>query len=224
MNIKYSIYFLLTLSLINCNDKKDSAIDAESLSETDSIVYETSPSIRSLEEIPTMNNWLNFYKIHNPEFSLGNFELQKTEKLETMTGSVSGKFDPEFDSTYEPFLIYNPSKTFYIDLDSYHWTLDGEGNPMFEADQEVNLVNLNDQSVSRIAFYGPSYWAEDAFWLTDSVFVILVNNDENLPGFQLFNLEESSVTSYGSSQPLNQEIQDYRKERFIKKGIGTNNP
>lgn len=155
--------------------------------------------------------------------SMGNFELQKTEKLDTIPGSVKGNFDSEFDTVYEPFLIYNPSKTFYIDLDSYHWTLGSEGNPMFEADQEVNLVNMTNKTVSRIGFYGPSYWAEDAFWLTDSVFVILENNDEGQPGFQLINLKEKSVTSYGSIQPLKQNNQDYRKLRLIKKGLSFGN-
>ncbi len=216
---KISILFLVCSFAISCSDKKEESVENEPLAEPDSVnVVENSETI-NFKENPTMKVWLGFYKKENPEMGLDNFELQKTEKLETMGGSVSGTFDKEFDSVYLPFLIYNPSKTMYVDLDSYNWVLDKNGNAMFEADQEVNLVNLKDETVKRVGFYGPSHWVEDAFWINDSVFVLLENDDQNQTGFQLINLQENSISSYINTKSLKIREEFYNDMRLKSKGI-----
>lgn len=215
---KISIAIVLGLIFISCSDKKDESVENEPLIEEDSSSMDYSQPM-SFEENPTMKGWLDFYKKENPGIGLGNFEMQKTEKLEMMEGSVSGSFDSKFDSVYMPFLVFNPSKTMYVDLDSYNWVLDDDGTAMFEADQEVNLVNLKDKSVKRIAFYGPSYWAEDAFWMNDSVFVLLENSDQNETSFQLINLEENTISSYINKEPLKIREEYYNDLRLNKKGV-----
>lgn len=215
---KILLVSMLSFFVISCDDKKDESVENEPLSEVDSTDVEDSESM-SFEANPTMKGWLDFYKKENPEMGLANFELQKTAKLDMMDGSVSGTFDPEFDSVYMPFLVFNPSKTMYIDLDSYNWVLDKDGNAMFEADQEVNLVNLKDKSVKRIVFYGPSYWAEDAFWMNDSVFVLLENSDQNETSFQLINLKENTISNYINTKPLNIREEFYNDLRLNRKGI-----
>lgn len=215
---KILLVSMLSFFVISCDDKKDESVENEPLSEVDSTDVEDSESM-SFEANPTMKGWLDFYKKENPEMGLANFELQKTAKLDMMDGSVSGTFDPEFDSVYMPFLVFNPSKTMYIDLDSYNWVLDKDGNAMFEADQEVNLVNLKDKSVKRIVFYGPSYWAEDAFWMNDSVFVLLENSDQNETSFQLINLKENTISNYINTKPLNIREEFYNDLRLNRKGV-----
>lgn len=215
---KILLVSMLSFFVISCDDKKDESVENEPLSEVDSTDVEDSESM-SFEANPTMKGWLDFYKKENPEMGLANFELQKTTKLDMMDGSVSGIFDSEFDSVYMPFLVFNPSKTMYIDLDSYNWVLDKDGNAMFEADQEVNLVNLKDKSVKRIGFYGPSYWAEDAFWMNDSVFVLLENSDQNETSFQLINLKENTISNYINTKPLNIREEFYNDLRLNRKGV-----
>ena len=215
---KLPFLFIFFFSILSCTDKKE-PIESNPLPETDSTAYETPDKTLSFEESPVMQDWLNFYRQENPGMGMADFELEKTQKLETIPGTVNGNFDPEFDTVYEPFLVYNPSKTLYIDLDSYHWSLDKDGNALFEADQEINLINLNNQTVERIGFYGPSYRVEDAFWLTDSVFVLLEKSDGDEAGFRLFNLQENTVTDYVNTQPLKTGEQSYHDFRLSKKGV-----
>lgn len=216
---RISIAAIFSFLIISCSGKNEKPVENEPLIEEDSLNFPDNSEALSFESNPTMKGWLNFYRKENAEMGMGNFELKDTEKLETMPGSVNGSFDPEFDTVYNPFLVYNPSKTMYIDLDSYHWSPDKDGKPMFEADQEVNLVSLNDKTVQRIGFYGPSHRAEDAFWMTDSVFVILENNDENKMGFQLYNLMENTVSIYNSNEPLKTGEETYFEARLRKKGV-----
>lgn len=207
--------------IISCSSKNDQPVENESLTETDSLNIEENPNedALSFESNPTMKGWLNFYKKENPEMGLANFELQETQKLEMMEGTISGTFDEDFDPVYLPFLVYNPSKTMYVDLDSYNWVLDKEGNAMYEADQEVNLVSVKDKTVKRIGFYGPSYWAEDAFWINDSIFVLLENSDQNQTGFRLINLIENTASNYINTQPLKIRDEFYNDLRLQNKGV-----
>src|SRR5690606_14108429 len=153
-------------------------------------------ALANLNSNTTFQNWLKYYQSADKSFSMGNFNLEESKKLEMQPGNVAGIFDSAFDKTYEPFLIYNPSKTFYLDIDSYNWTKDKEGDALFEADQEINLVNLKEKTVNRVAFFGPSYWVDDAFWVSDSIFILLQNNDENIPEITTYNLKDNSVFLY----------------------------
>jgi len=218
---KISVFSIFSFLIISCSQKNDMPVVEESLNETDVPITDEAPSdgFAAFGENRTLQRWLNFYQQENPDLKLENFEFLESKKLETMKGTVSGIFDPEFDSVYLSFLIYNPSKTMYLDLDSYHWTLDKDGNALFEAGQEIDLVNLKDKTVTRVAFFGPPYWAEDAFWVTDSAFVLLQNSDRNEAGFQLFNLKENSVSTYSYSEPLKIRDEFYNDSRLKNKGI-----
>src|SRR5690554_7486346 len=70
----------------------------------------------------------------------------------------------------------------YLDIDSYNWSVDNEGVAQFEADQEINLVDLKEKTVNRVAFFGPSHRIDDAFWVSDSIFVLLETGSDNRPG------------------------------------------
>ena len=224
MNFKLAgLAFVFFLS--SCSEKKDETISETSIPGTDSVRYvqesETETStITDLESNPTFQKWLNFYRSSDDSMSMGNFNLEESKKLEMQPGNVAGIFDSAFDKTYEPFLIYNPSKTFYLDIDSYHWTLEKEGMPLFEADQEINLVNLKEKTVNRVAFFGPSYWVDDAFWVSDSIFILLENNFDNQPDIQVFNLKENIISQYGYSDSTRRPIEPaYILERLESRGI-----
>ncbi len=210
--------------IFSCSDRKDEAVSAQIITESDSVQYAEEPEIEksplaNMESNATFRNWINHYKSEDESFSMGNFNLEESKKLETQSGNVKGNFEPEFDKTYEPFLIYNPSKTFYLDIDSYNWDLDSEGVAQFEADQEVNLVNLKDKTVSRVAFFGPSYWVDDAFWVSDSIFILLQNNDENIPEISTYNLKDNSVFLFRNQEPIQKTDSSYTQSRLKKKGV-----
>ena len=116
------------------------------------------------------------------------------QQNEWISGTVHATFDKEFDPVYLPFLVYSPDKTRYVDFDSYQWTLI-DGEPQFEADQEVNLVDLKNKTVQRIAFRGPSAVIEDVYWQNDSV-VVLLENFDSVPLIHKINLNNRSETTY----------------------------
>lgn len=161
-----------------------------------------------------MVNWKDYYKSLDADFELNKFKLDDKHKLETMPGSVSALYDQDFDEKYEPFLIYNSTKEMYIDMDSYSMTFEDD-DVNFEPDQEINVVNIPKKTVTRIGFYGPSYWVEDAFWKDDHTVILLENNDEKVPMIVEINLKSHEVTRYVYSDTLKNNS-DYAKQRIQK--------
>lgn len=225
-SIPLFLLFNLLFFTISCGDKKEESVSDIEIPQKieEPIVEEASEEnlFVNFESQPNMKTWMDFYKSNDSDLSLNNFNLEESQKLKLMEGNVKGNFDPNFDKTYEPFLIYNPSKTMYLDIDSYNWEVDKEGTTLFNSDSEINLVNLNDKSVSRIAYYGPSYWVDDAFWLSDSIFALLENNYDNQPSIQIYNLKKNIVSPYVYSDTLsNMQQRSYLKKRLQSKGIKT---
>lgn len=226
-NMKFNLIGSLIISsfiIISCSEKKDEAVSDEILTESDSISSVEEPqaeksTLSDLASNATFENWLEHYQSANPSFTTGNFTLEQTQKLEMMPGNAKGNFEPEFDKSYEPFLIYNPSKTFYLDIDSYNWSKDKEGVAQFEADQEVNLVDVKKKTVNRVAFFGPSHWVDDAFWVSDSIFILLQNNDENIPEISTYNLKDNSVFLFRNQEPIQKTDSSYTQSRLEKKGV-----
>lgn len=227
MNMKIRsllISFVFSVLFFSCSDKKEESVSDEVLNEMDSVSTVEEPeteksTLLDLTSNATFQNWLEYYQSANPAFTTGNFNLEQTQKLEMQPGNVVGNFEPEFDKTYEPFLIYNPSKSMYLDIDSYNWSKDNEGVAQFEADQEVNLVDVKKKTVNRVAFFGPSHWVDDAFWVSDSIFILLQNNDENLPEISTYNLKDNSVFLFRNHEPIQKTDSSYTQSRLEKKGV-----
>lgn len=227
-NSKKFIPFIGILSFcwfISCQDKKDESIESIEIEEAPELVVveeKTDEGIFSeFESQPAMKNWLSYHQSKESPLNLSKFNLQEPQKLKIIPGNVKGNFEADFDKTYEPFLIYNPSKTMYLDIDSYNWEVGKDGFPMYNSDSEINLVNLMDKTVNRVAYYGPSYWVEDAFWVTDSIFALLENNDENQPSILIVNLKQNKISSYTYEDSLRNPTADrsYIKKRLSDKGI-----
>jgi hypothetical protein len=226
--MKVSLIKMTAFSLLffnSCQDKKDESVSETPLSEETEIMVleEEKPEdqlFANFESQSNMKNWISHYQNQGADLNLSQFNLQESQKLKQMPGNVKAIFDSDFDKTYEAFLIYNPSKTMYLDIDSYNWETDKEGNAMFNSDTEINLVNLKDKSVNRVVYYGASYWIDDAFWVTDSIFALLENNYDNQPSIQIFNLKKNTISPYVYSDTLTQIKQrSYFKKRLKDKGI-----
>lgn len=95
-----------------------------------------------------------------------------------------------------------------------------DGTAGFEADQQVALVNVNSNEAKQIAFFGPSYWIEDAYWKGDSAVVLLGNSYDKVPFVMKYNFDKNTVQNYQYTDTLKFE-KNYSNIRLDKKGIKT---
>ena len=99
-------------------------------------------------------------------------------------------------------------------MDSYLWSLGKEDNIDFSVDQEINLVDLKTDSVTRIAFFGPSYRVEEVVWLDNQRVLLLGIGDGNQPFVQQIDLNALSGRVY--TYPDSIDIQDQYLEQRIQ--------
>lgn len=191
-------YFLLVIFLLFSCEEKTKAVIEEDKTEEKKVPH---VKIDILKDIST-TDWFQYYKKFNPDFNPDLFKLQQTSEINYQKATVAILHDDEFNEIYIPFLIFNKSKTHYLDFDSYHWFVDEHGNVSFEADQQLALVNVKEKTAKQIGFYGPSYQIEDAFWKGDSVAVLLGNSYEKVPFLQKFNFKENTVKHYQYADTL----------------------
>jgi len=133
--------------------------------------------------------WFGYYSDLNPNFALEDFSYQGKDSIEEMEGTIRAVYKSSFDDRLSKLLIYNPSRTKYIDFDSYDINFEEDSTFSLAGEQEIDLVDLKKKSIKRIGFRGNSQWVEDAFWLNDSFIVLLENNDENKPWITFIDLE-----------------------------------
>lgn len=211
---KQILFFVFTL-MLSCSDKKENKDSAVIVSEKEKVAATEKPA--AVPEIPT--DWLQYYTERDSEFTPDRFRFLEERPFDlSLEGHVPGKYEEDFNPIYKPFLVFNPSKTLYLDFDSYHWSLAPDGNAGFEADQELNLIDLNNKSVSRVAFYGPSFWIEDAYWKNDSVFVTLENSYDRVLFMNEYDLKTMKKKSYQYPDTL-KFSSDFAKLRLKKNGI-----
>lgn len=211
MKIKILILCLLLL-LFSCKESSTKEKKSNVPIQNNSQINTNEKSGFLEESKPELNKWKDFYTKLDPDFSVEKFEKTDSYKLEPMEGSVQGVFEEDFDPVYSDFLIYNSKKDKYIDIDSYSWILDGN-EILFEADQEVNVVDIPTKTITRIAFMGPSYWVEDAYWKDDFTVVLLENNDERIPMVAEINLKTNQVVRYAYKDTLKVDS-DYTNQRI----------
>ncbi|PCJ64899.1 MAG: hypothetical protein COA58_11545 [Bacteroidetes bacterium] len=176
--MKNIIYILIILTFFSScteqnKEKKSESTPEIKVSDMESVQLDTSKISNDI-----LLNWSNYYKSLDSSFSLGNFSLERTDTLNFIRGNVFGIFDEEFDPIYTDFIVFSPNQKRYIDFDSYQWTIDKDNIPIFSPDQEINLIDLNKQTITRIGFNGPLQWVENAFWENDSTIVLLKNSSE----------------------------------------------
>lgn len=171
---------------------------------------------------PTFRHWKNYYTTLDSTLSDLAFTRTSVKHVSWMNGSIPATFDKEFDPVYLPFLVYSPDKTSYIDFDSYQWELIN-GEPQFEADQEVNLVNVQKRTVQRLAFRGPSSQIEDVYWMNNHTVVLLENFDSGLY-VHVFDLKKQTETTFTATKTsrFNSSYATKRLERLLAKNNPTN--
>lgn len=166
-------------------------------------------------------NWQNHYQQLDPDFKWDRFNLSTIDSLSLMPGSINPYWHPEFKDYYQPLLIFSPDSSHYLDIDSYLWFVidsnKSEPEIGYSPDQEINMINISDSTVIRVAFRGPNSRVEDAFWLDQEEVVLLENNESGKPMITVINLDKHVIKyfQYPDSVTISNE---YFQER-IKKAV-----
>ncbi|MGV3611459.1 MAG: hypothetical protein ACO1N0_10945 [Fluviicola sp.] len=202
-------FFILLLLLFSCSDKQEELKINTSSNEPKGFPFYQ-------QKHPVFTKWNKYYLSRKSGFKNTSFILSTPVKTEFIEGTVYATFDREFDPIYLPYLVYSPNKEQYIDFNSYHWTL-VEGEPQFEVDQEINLVDTKKKTVQRIAFCGSEELVEDVYWQDDHTVVLLKQVEGNKPQITIIDLERQISSSFISIYPLDSPS-EYSKIR-IRKGI-----
>ncbi|MGZ5197086.1 MAG: hypothetical protein ACXWVZ_03985 [Kaistella sp.] len=210
------LVFSLTILLFSCSDKqeKESTAALPENKKNQVIQKKTEP------ENIALDLWLSHYKKTNPDFEVEKFTFSGKSEISYYPSNVKVLNEKGFNEIYKPFLVFNKSKTPNMDLDSYQWTTGADGNASFEADQEVALVDYQKKTAQRIAFFGPSYNIEEAYWKGDSVAVLLGNSYEKVPFIMKYNFKKKSIENLQYPDTLKFAI-PYSKVRLNKFGIKT---
>ncbi len=213
--MKYA-FFLITFLLISCNDTspKSSEKSAAKNIKSDTIVPK--------EQRPmALTRWLTHYQSNNPTFNEEKFTSTEVSPIAYSESKTIILNEEEFNEIYKPFLIFNKNGNFYLDIDSYKWEVANDGNISFEADQEVSLVDYRMKTARRIAFFGPSYTVEEAYWKGDSVAVLLGNSYEKVPFMLKFNFKNNTQEYFSTKDTLQFET-SYYETRLKKMGLKLN--
>ena len=165
----------------------------------------------------TLQTWINYYRLFDKDFSLDNFIFEEERTKDEMQGTICGIFDKCFNQRLVDFLIFSPNKKKYVDLDTYGMSLDEDNEADFEIDQAVNVVDIEQKTITRIFFLGSVGRVEDAFWESDSKIVLLLNVDY-LPRIGIIDLNTKKIKCYEYRSVIDFNS-DYYFERLRKKGV-----
>lgn len=205
--------FLILLLFFSC-EKKVKTNPNQNL-ETPKVENSTKATANDSTEL---RPWFQYYQKENADFRSASFNLKQTSPISYQNSSVNILNQKGFNEIYKPFLVFNGSKSKYLDFDSYQWFLQPDGSAGFEADQQVVLVDFKKKEAKQIAFFGPSYWIEDAYWKGDSVAVLLGNTYEKVPFMMKYNFTKNEVQHFEYPDTLKIET-PYSKIRLRSKGV-----
>ena len=210
---KVTFILSVLVILISCSVKKDKKIKDLNTDNVDFKQWDL-----NLETNENLKDWFDYYKSVDSTFNLSDFKFMKTDTLNFIKGNVLGVFDKNFDKIYTDFLVFSENKNKYIDFDSYYWTLDDEKKPLFDIDQEINLVDIKKQTVTIIGFRSSVNWVENAFWKNDSTIILLENNTDNCPGISKIQLNNTQSEYFSYKNKLSFKSK-YTELRLKKKKL-----
>ncbi len=208
-------YVILLVILFSCDkpvEKKTGTVQEQKPAAT-----AQTPAIPAEET--AMQKWQQFYQNQDQTFQPEKFTAQPKSKINYREDESPILPDQDFNMLYQPFLVFSPDRSKYIDIDSYHWQL-YDGNASFEADQKAVLVDMNSKTSQQIAFFGPSFRIEEAYWKNDHQAVLLGNTYEKVPFFIEYDFRENTQQFFQYPDTLKFE-KTYGDFRLESKGIGT---
>lgn len=200
--MKKTILFLLPLLFLSCSEDKQR--------EQNTNASNTSQPKTFQDTHPVFKRWKSYYQLNQP--ANVEFLATDTSQIPVINGSVLPTYNKAFDSVYLPFLVYSPDKTRYIDFDSYQWFLE-KGEPQFNVDQEIDLVDVKNKTVRRLAFRGPSAVVEEVYWKDNNTVVLLEIFDGKKLVVSEVNLKKKRIISYEINATV-KATSNYFEERF----------
>lgn len=164
-----------------------------------------------------LKEWTDYYQTLDASFDLAKFQFSGQDTIHYMDGWIDAIYDSNFDSVYLDYLIFSPNQKKYIDIDSYFWQVE-DGRAYFSPDQEIDLVDIEEKTIKRVAFRGPSQIIESAFWINNKIFFLLENSEEFGPSITEFNLDNNLKKYYQYKDSVHIESQ-FTENKLKKKGI-----
>jgi hypothetical protein len=179
----------------------------------------------TIDSNETLQKWVNYYKSHDTNFSLDNFISAGEWTIDEIQGNVCGIFDECFERNLANLMVFSPDKKRYIDLDSYAISLDENNVAYLDADCEVNVVDIENRTVTRVAFYAIDIGGEidDAFWENNSKVVLLETIYYDIPdkcsvSISIIDLSTKKAQGFDYKNTLNFKS-DYYMQRLKKAGV-----
>jgi len=216
--MKSIIYILLLLILFSSCSKDEVKSSSRIAIKTVSFTIKPKIKVPSIESSAVLTDWMEYYQSFDPTISLDSFSLEGMRYGNFIPGNIFGNFDERYDDIYDSFIIYSPNGNKYIDFDSYQWHIDEDENIINSIDQEVNLVDIENETVTRIDFNGPTVWVENAYWKNDSIVVLLENSFENILRINEVNIISEEVYVFRNYISIFIES-EYWRLRLKKKGL-----
>lgn len=216
MKKSFLFYALVLILVWSCDFKPEpQPIDTPLPDEVQSETMDTQKAEAYAKSALKQSQWESYYQEKMDDFAKEDFKKENAFKIERSPSTVTPIWEEKFNPIYKEFFSYNADSTKYIDIDSYKWSIDEQGELSIAPDQEIALVNIPEKKVERILFYGTSFWVEDAYFKNDSVIVLLENSTDKIPAYQEINLNQNTSKYYIYKKALDFDS-DYYKNRMSR--------
>ncbi|GAB7087461.1 hypothetical protein JCM15579A_15650 [Marinifilum fragile] len=104
------------------------------------------------KDLSEYGKWLQYYGLYHEDFQ------ETGEDLKFDMNWVKYDLNSEGIKLYEPFFIYSPDSTYYLDLDSYSLSIENKEGKLISygsgIDMKVQVVRLSDSKKP----YGTVLW------------------------------------------------------------------
>jgi hypothetical protein len=187
--MKYLLYTCIAVLLIiaSCKDdpKKEPPVVTGPQEDSVTEVIDTVLSAETVQSF-SASGFSDYATKQVTGFNWNKFRMISAWKEDSMLISPF-KPEKEFYTNYGPFLKYSPDSTQFIDLDSYNIDIKKDSKGRFTGnelgpDYEVSLVDVEDNTRTRLAFLGPGGSIEDALWLDNNTLVLMGVQDNEKNG------------------------------------------
>lgn len=179
--MKYLVYTCLlgVLLAISCKDNANKAPQATEPTPQEDAVVETLDTLLSSETVQTFSTsgFSDYAKKRIAGFDWNKFRMTSSWQEDSLLVTPF-KPDKNFFTNYGSFLKYSPDRTRFIDLDSYNIDIQKDSKGRFTGqelgpDTEVNLVDMEDSTKTRLVYMGPGGSIEDGLWVDNNTLVLM---------------------------------------------------
>ena len=194
---KCLLILCVTVFIVSCRNTDKSA--QEDIVDEKKIGELKENDTLSLQRVPEgLNAWMNFFRDEDKDFTIGHF---KASGVSLHFGDLPDAIELKDPKSFEPYFIFSPDSTRYLDLFSYDHFIDNGKMIEGEADQQVVLADRISKSRKQLLFSGPSQSIDFADWTGKDSFILgITNTGENGKTIEaqlmLFRITDSTFTNF----------------------------